>query len=72
MNARHELDANSAPQPTDSLGRDLLTGLLRRATVEAGQVRSAFKRPLAQIVQGARDLLEQTPAELTSDIAQAI
>ncbi len=50
-------------------GRDLLTGLLRRATVDAGQVRSALKRPLAQIVQGVRDLLEQTPAELTSDIA---
>jgi rod shape-determining protein MreB len=50
-------------------GRDLLTGLLRRATVEASQVRSALKRPLAQIVQGVRDLLEQTPAELTSDIA---
>jgi rod shape-determining protein MreB len=50
-------------------GRDLLTGLLRRTTVDAGQVRSALKRPLAQIVQGVRDLLEQTPAELTSDIA---
>ncbi len=50
-------------------GRDLLTGMLRRATVDAGQVRSALERPLAQIVQGVRDLLEQTPAELTSDIA---
>ena len=50
-------------------GRDLLTGLLRRATVDAGEVRSALARPLAQIVQAVRDLLEQTPAELASDIA---
>jgi rod shape-determining protein MreB len=32
-------------------------------------VRSALARPLAQIVQAVRDLLEQTPAELASDIA---
>ena len=57
------------PPTGEVAGRDLLTGLLRRATVDAAQVRSALKRPLSQIVQGVRDLLERTPAELTSDIA---
>src|SRR5207237_2848113 len=33
-------------------GRDLSTGLLRRASFDAGRVRQALERPLAQIVQG--------------------
>ena len=50
-------------------GRDLLTGLLRRATVGAGEIRKALARPLAQIVEAVKELLERTPAELSSDIA---
>jgi rod shape-determining protein MreB len=50
-------------------GRDLLTGLLRRATVGADEVRDALHRPLAQIVAAVSELLERTPAELSADIA---
>jgi rod shape-determining protein MreB len=50
-------------------GRDLRTGLLRRTTVDAVRVRSALERPLAQIVQGVKDLLERTPPELSADVA---
>jgi len=50
-------------------GRDLLSGLLRRTTVGADEVRDAIARPLAQIVEAVKDLLEQTPAELSSDLA---
>jgi rod shape-determining protein MreB len=50
-------------------GRDLRTGLLRRTTVEAADVRVALERPLAQIVQGVKDLLDRTPPELSADIA---
>jgi rod shape-determining protein MreB len=50
-------------------GRDLRTGLLRRATVDAARVRVALERPLAQIVQGVKDLLERTPPELSADVA---
>ncbi len=50
-------------------GRDLVTGLLRRATVEAERVRGALERPLAQIVDAVKVLLEQTPPELSADIA---
>ena len=50
-------------------GRDLRTGLLRRITVDAARVRSALERPLSQIVQGVKDLLERTPPELSADVA---
>jgi rod shape-determining protein MreB len=50
-------------------GRDLATGLLRRTTLDAARVRTAVERPLAQVVQGIKDLLERTPPELSADIA---
>jgi rod shape-determining protein MreB len=51
-------------------GRDLTTGLLRRATVDEDAVRAALARPLAEIAQAVRDLLEQTPAELAADLGR--
>jgi rod shape-determining protein MreB len=51
-------------------GRDLTTGLLRRATVGEDAVRGALARPLAEITQAVRDLLEQTPAELAADLGR--
>ena len=50
-------------------GRDLQTGLLRRARFDAAQIRAALERPLAQIITGVKDLLERTPPELSADIA---
>jgi rod shape-determining protein MreB and related proteins len=50
-------------------GRDLVTGLLRRTWVDAGQVRDALSRPLAHIVDAVKDLLERTPEELFTDIS---
>jgi rod shape-determining protein MreB len=52
-------------------GRDLTTGLLRRATVSADTVREALRRPLAEIAGAVRDLLEQTPAELAADLGRS-
>src|SRR3954447_13906429 len=51
-------------------GRDLTTGLLRRATVSAGAVQGALARPLAEITNAVRDLLEQTPEELAADLVR--
>ena len=53
----------------DVAGRDLRTGLLRRATVGADQVQNALERPLTQIAEAAADLLEDTPPELAADIS---
>jgi rod shape-determining protein MreB len=52
-------------------GRDLTTGLLRRATVEASAVQRALARPLAHIVSRVRALLEETPPELAADVGDA-
>jgi len=49
-------------------GRDLTTGLLRRTSVAPSEVTQALTRPLAQIVEAVKELLERTPAELSSDI----
>jgi rod shape-determining protein MreB and related proteins len=50
-------------------GRDLSTGLLRRRPVAAEQVRGAFQRPLRQIVEAVKEMLERTPPELSADVA---
>ena len=56
------------PESGEVAGRDLVTGLLRRASVGAEQVREALERPLAQIVVAVTELLERTPPELAADI----
>jgi rod shape-determining protein MreB len=50
-------------------GRDLVTGLLRRTTLDAARVRQALSRPLDSIVSAVKTVLERTPEELSSDIA---
>jgi rod shape-determining protein MreB len=57
------------PSSATVAGRDLVTGLLRRARIDAERVRIALERPLAQIVEAVKNLLEQTPPQLFSDIA---
>jgi rod shape-determining protein MreB len=62
--------ANGVPDGVGEVaGRDLTTGLLRRASVTAADVRNALERPLGQIVEAVMELLEETPPELASDIA---
>jgi rod shape-determining protein MreB len=53
----------------EAAGRDLRTGLLRRATFGSELIREALERPLSQIVVAVKDLLERTPPELSADIA---
>jgi rod shape-determining protein MreB len=55
---------------TEVAGRDLTTGLLRRAAVYADEVRASLARPLAQIVDAVKDVLERTPPELAADISE--
>ena len=62
-------DGRIAGETTEIAGRDLGTGLLRRVTLDADQVRDALAQPLARIVQAVKELLEQTPAELSADVA---
>ena len=58
------------PDTATVAGRDLMTGLLRRAVVDAQAVRAALARPIAQIVTAVTELLEQAPPELSADLTQ--
>jgi len=53
----------------DVAGRDLVTGLLRRAPVGAGEVRRAIEAPLRRIIDAVKEVLERTPPELASDVS---
>jgi rod shape-determining protein MreB and related proteins len=50
-------------------GRDLLTGQLRRVSLTAEEVRLALEGTVAGIVDAVIETLEQTPPELSADIA---
>jgi len=63
------LPGAEAGERGDVAGRDLTTGLLRRATIDASTVRHALERPLGQIVDALRQVLERTPPQLSADIA---
>ena len=60
----------ATPLTGDVAGRDMATGLLRRASIDSEHVRRALEQPLGQILDALRNLLERTPAELSADIAE--
>jgi rod shape-determining protein MreB len=51
-------------------GRDLVTGLLRRATLGAEDVRRALEQPVSRIVSAVKETLERTPPELAADLGE--
>jgi rod shape-determining protein MreB and related proteins len=51
-------------------GRHLLTGLPTEIQLRSEEVRSAIAGPLREIIDAIKDTLEQTPPELTGDIAR--
>jgi rod shape-determining protein MreB len=55
---------------TEVRGRHLITGLPTEVVLQAGEVRAAIELPLREIVQTIKDTLEETPPELTGDIAR--
>jgi rod shape-determining protein MreB len=63
------MPGSGGPDSAEVAGRDLLNGMLRRSSFGADLVAAALRRPLAQIVEAIRDLLEETPPQLSADIA---
>ncbi|WP_100401490.1 rod shape-determining protein [Bacillus sp. FJAT-42315] len=49
-------------------GRDMVSGLPRVLTVNSKEIELALRESIAVIVQAAKDVLEQTPPELSADI----
>ncbi len=51
-------------------GRDLKTGLPRSVKVSPAEIREALHQPVYEIIDGMKDAIEETPAELMSDIVK--
>jgi rod shape-determining protein MreB len=56
------------PMTMDVKGRDMIAGLPRTIPISSGEVTEAIEAPLQQIITAVRNVLEQTPPELSSDI----
>ena len=52
----------------DVRGRDMVTGLPRTITITSKEIESALHDTMMVIVQAAKDVLNQTPPELSADI----
>jgi rod shape-determining protein MreB len=63
------LEGHAAVAEAEVAGRHMATGMLVRISLGEDEVRQALQRPLSRIVSTLRELLEQTPAQLASDIA---
>ena len=63
------LEGHAAAAETEVAGRHMSTGMLTRIALGEDEVRQALERPLNRIVLALKDLLEQTPEQLASDIA---
>jgi len=57
-------------ETTEVRGRHLITGLPTQIDLRSEEVRTAIRGPLREIVNAVKDTLEQTPPELTGDIAR--
>jgi rod shape-determining protein MreB len=62
--------AGGPDEVSEVRGRHLLTGLPTEILLGSDEVRSAIDVPLREIVQTIKDTLEETPPELTGDIAR--
>jgi rod shape-determining protein MreB len=65
---------SAVPQAQDEVwevrGRHLINGLPSEVRLHGEEVRTAIQPPLREIVDAIKDTLEQTPPELTGDIAR--
>jgi rod shape-determining protein MreB len=52
-------------------GRDMISGLPRRAVVSSEEVREALKEPVGQIIEGVLHTLEQLEPELAADLVDS-
>ncbi|MBU1239445.1 rod shape-determining protein, partial [Myxococcota bacterium] len=52
----------------DVKGRDMIEGIPKVIKIDSDEIREALSEPLEAIVQTVKEVLEQTPPELSSDI----
>lgn len=59
---------NGRKEEIDIRGRDMVSGLPRTITIHSDEIEKALRESVAVIVQTAKNVLEQTPPELSADI----
>ncbi|TMN21973.1 rod shape-determining protein [Lentibacillus cibarius] len=59
---------DSRHEELDIRGRDMVSGLPRTITVHSEEIEEALRESVALITQGAKQVLERTPPELSADI----
>lgn len=59
---------NGRKEELDIRGRDMVSGLPRTITVYSDEIEKALRESAAMIIQGAKQVLERTPPELSADI----
>jgi rod shape-determining protein MreB len=52
----------------DVKGRDLLTGLPKTVSISSEEIRIALSDPVRKIIEVVKNVLEETPAELSADL----
>ncbi len=52
-------------------GRDIVSGLPKTQIITTEEVREAIEEPVSQIIRAVRDVLDETPPELSADIMDA-
>lgn len=62
---------NSEYMESNVRGRDLLTGLPREVVVTDSDVREAISISINELIDGIKDVLENTPPEILSDIMRS-
>ena len=62
------VSAKQNPKTMEVRGRDNITGLPRTVVMDEEQVNEAIKPVLMEIIRGVKEVLEQCPPELASDI----
>ena len=62
------LDGSEGPLRMEVKGRDMIAGLPRTIPITSTEITEAIEQPLQAIITAVRNVLEQTPPELSSDI----
>lgn len=58
------------PKAMDVRGRDTITGLPRTVTVTSGDITGAISDELEGIIQAVKNVLQETPPELSADVIE--
>jgi rod shape-determining protein MreB len=56
------------PMTMEVKGRDMIAGLPRTIPITSTEITEAIEQPLQQVITAVRNVLEETPPELSSDI----